>query len=71
MIYRVSYMVRGKVRGKKHPGLTRDEKEAPQAGQVVELAGDVFQVTEVQELIPPIGGFSFLHATCEWLPDEA
>jgi hypothetical protein len=71
MIYRVSYMVRGKVRGKKHPGLTRDEEEPPQAGQVVELAGDVFQVTEVQELIPPIGGFSFLHATCEWIPDEA
>jgi hypothetical protein len=69
MIYRVSYMVRGKVRGQKHPGLTRDEEHPPQVGEHVELAGDRFLITEVQELIPPMGGFSFLHATCEWEGD--
>jgi len=70
MIYRVSYMVRGQVRGKKHPGLTRDEDKAPEVGQKVDLAGDLFEITEVQELIPPMGGFSFLHATCEWVADQ-
>jgi hypothetical protein len=71
MIYRVSYMVRGTVRGQKHPGLTRDEEEAPEVGDQVELSGDLFEITEVQELIPPMGGFSFLHATCEWIADDA
>lgn len=70
MIYRVSYMVRGKVRGQTHPGLVRNEDRAPAVGEQVELAGDFFAVTEVQELIPPQGGFSFLHATCEWVPDR-
>jgi len=69
MIYRVSYMVRGQVHGKKHPGLTRDEDRSPAVGEQIELAGDRFRITEVQELIPPMGGFSFLHATCEWIPD--
>jgi hypothetical protein len=71
MIYRISYMVQGKVRGEKHPGLTRDQSEAPEVGDRVELAGDLFTITEVQELIPPMGGFSFLHATCQWVPDIA
>ena len=65
MIYRVSYVVRGKVGGKRHPGLTRDEDKSPKVGDQVELTGDLFDITEVQELIPPIGGFTFLHATCE------
>jgi hypothetical protein len=30
MIYRVSYMVQGKVRGQRHPGLTRDEDQPPE-----------------------------------------
>jgi hypothetical protein len=70
MIYRVSYMVRGEVRGKKHPGLTRDQDEAPQIGERIEMGDDVFEVTEVQELIPPMGDFGFLHATCEWRPEK-
>jgi hypothetical protein len=70
MIYRVSYVVRGKVRGQKHPGLTRDEERSPEVGGQVELAGDVFEITEVQELIPPMGGFCFLHASCEWVSDN-
>jgi hypothetical protein len=69
MIYRVSYMVRGKVRGKRHPGTTRDEEQPPEVGKRVDLGGDIFEVTEVQELIPPMGEFSFLHATCQWVPD--
>ena len=56
MIYRVSYMVRGKVRDSKHPGMTRDEEKLPEVGQRVELGGDIFEITEVQELIPPMGG---------------
>jgi hypothetical protein len=71
MIYRVSYMVQGTVRGHTHPGLTRDQDEAPEVGDRVELAGDLFDVLEVQELIPPMGGFSYLHATCRWVADDA
>ena len=71
MIYRVSYVVRGKLRGSRHPGLTRDEDKAPEVGDQVEFAGDRFDITEVQELIPPMGGFTFLHATCEWAKDHA
>lgn len=70
MIYRVSYMVRGEVRGKKHPGLTRDQEQAPEVGERIEMGDDVFEILEVQELIPPMGGYSFLHATCEWVPDN-
>ena len=70
MIYRVSYMVRGTVRDQKHPGTTRDEDDLPQVGNRVELGGDLFKIVEVQELIPPMGGFSFLHASCEWDPDD-
>lgn len=70
MIYRISYVVRGIVRGKRHPGLTRDEDKAPEIGDRVELAGDLFDIIEVQELIPPMGGFSYLHCTCQWVSDE-
>jgi hypothetical protein len=70
MIYRVSYVVRGKVRGERHPGLTRDEEHAPNVGDHVVLAGDTFRITEIQELIPPMGSFSFLHATCQWMKDD-
>lgn len=66
MTDRVSYMVRGDVRGKKHAGMTRDEENAPEVGDKVDLAGDSFTITEVQELIPPMGEFAYLHATCEW-----
>ena len=71
MVYRVSYVVRGQVRGKKHPGLMRDEDRAPDVGEQVEIAGDLFRITEIQELIPPLAGFTFLHATCEWVPGAA
>jgi hypothetical protein len=67
MIYRVSYVVQGQVRGKRHPGLTRDEDDAPTVGDRVEFAGDYFEITEMQELIPPMGGFSYLHCTCRWV----
>ena len=70
MIYRVSYMVRGQVRGKKHSGLTRDQDKAPEVGEKIEIGGDVFEIIEVQELIPPMGDFGFLHATCQWVSDE-
>jgi hypothetical protein len=71
MVYRVSYMVQGKVRGQRHPGLTRDEENAPEVSSRVELAGDLFDIIEVQELIPPMGDFAYLHVTCRWVPDAA
>ncbi len=71
MVFRISYVVQGKVRGRRHPGLTRDEETAPEVGDRVDLAGDLFDVIEVQELIPPMGGFSYLHCTCRSVPEEA
>ena len=71
MIYRVSYMVRGDVRGQKHPGLMRDEDKAPEVGNQIELEGDLFHIIEVQEVLPPMGGFTYLHATCQWVPEES
>jgi hypothetical protein len=70
MIYRVSYMVRGQVRGKKHTGLTCDQDKAPEVGAQIEIGGDVFEIIEVQELIPPMGDFGFLHATCQWVSEK-
>ncbi len=71
MVYRVSYIVLGNVRGQRHPGLIRDQDEAPETGDRVELAGDLFDVVEVEDLIPPTDGFSYLHVTCHWAGDEA
>jgi hypothetical protein len=39
-------------------------------GDQLKMGGDLFEIIEVQELIPPMGGFSFLHATCQWIPDQ-
>jgi hypothetical protein len=60
MIYKVSYVVRGKA----HPGAILDASRMPQAGDKVSFGGVEFLVEEVIELMPPRGGFGFLHATC-------
>jgi len=63
-------MVLGLVRGKKHPGIVRDEDKVPKVGDRVQLGEDMVEVVEVAELIPPQGNFGFLHATCRMVADE-
>jgi hypothetical protein len=60
MIYKVSYVVIGKT----HPGEIVNMDTPPRVGDQVTLGDEVFEVTEVVDLIPPRGEFAYLHATC-------
>jgi len=66
MIYKVSYLVVGA----DHPGAVLDQEKAPEVGDRVQLGDQVFEVLEVEELLPPMGEFSFLHVTCRPVQDE-
>lgn len=59
MIYKVSYVVVGG----RHPGAIINQEVPPRVGQMVELAGERFEVAEVTDLIPPQGDFAYLHVT--------
>lgn len=61
MIYKVSYVVIGG----EHPGAIANAEAPPQVGERVKLGKDEFEVLDVVELMPPRGGFAFLHATCQ------
>ncbi len=58
--YKVSYVVEGG----HHAGAIINVDEEP-----VVFDGKVFKVTEVTELMPPMGDFGFLHAACRYLRD--
>lgn len=66
MIYKVSYVVIGGA----HPGAIANVEEAPRVGDAVTLGGETFEVVDVIELLPPRGGFAFLHATCQPVEPE-
>ncbi len=59
--YKVSYVV------PKDPGagVILSQREAPRVGQVVELHGKKYRITEVINLLPRQGLTIFLHATLE------
>lgn len=59
-IYQVSYVVIGG----KHPGAIIVQNKRPTVGQTITLGGQRFRIAEVVELLPTIGGVTFLHATC-------
>jgi hypothetical protein len=63
MIYKVSYVVVGG----EHPGAIANVEEPPKVGDIVRLGKSEFKIIDVMELMPPRGGFAFLHATCEIL----
>jgi len=65
MIYKVSYVVVGG----EHPGAIANVDQPPRIGDTVVLGKLEFRIVEVLELMPPRGQFSFLHATCEIIPD--
>jgi hypothetical protein len=66
MIYKVSYVVVGG----EHPGAIANVVKPPRIGDIVALGEQYFRIVEVLELMPPRGQFSFLHATCEVVPDD-
>ena len=61
MIYIVSYVILGG----KHPGTIQNEERQPAVGERVQLGGEEFEITEVQELVPPREGFCYLHVSCK------
>ncbi len=60
IFYKVSFVVMGG----EHPGAIITVESRPEVGEEVTFNGSVFIVTEVMELMPPVGNFGFLHATC-------
>jgi hypothetical protein len=61
--YKVSYVVAGR----EHPGAIISSDHEPKVGEIVTFDGRIFVVTEVMELMPPVGDFGFVHATCEYV----
>ena len=66
MIYKVSYVVIGG----QHRGMVINQTEAPQVGHRIELDEQVCEIIEVQELVPPMGDFAYLHVTCRLLEEQ-
>ena len=63
IFYKVSFVVSG---SSAHPGAIMTVEKRPEIGEEVKFNGSVFEVTEVMELMPPVGNFGFLHVTCEY-----
>lgn len=66
MIYKVSFVVQGG----SHPGGIQNLDERPEAGDILALGNETFQIVEVMEIIPPRGDFAYLHATCKPVANE-
>ena len=64
--YKISYVVEGGG----HPGAIINSDVYPEPGDQVTFDGNNYIITDVQELMPPIGDFGFLHASCK-IAEEA
>ncbi|MDX1994262.1 MAG: hypothetical protein SF029_17895 [bacterium] len=64
MIYKVSYVVQGG----EFPGGIKNQEEKPSVGGLVQIGLMMFEVLEVQEMMPPRDDFQFLHATVRPAP---
>lgn len=65
VLYKVSYVVEGG----EHPGAIINVDNKPEPGEQFSFDGRIFEVIEVLELMPPVGNFGFLHATCRFIKD--
>lgn len=63
--YKVSYVVQGG----EHPGAIINIDKKPEVGEELSFDGRIFEIVEIVELMPPVGSFGFLHATCRYLRD--
>lgn len=61
--YKVSYVVEGGL----HPGAIMNVDTQPEVGDHVTFDGREFVITNVEELMPPMGDFGFLHAACRFV----
>jgi len=57
--------------GKPHPGAIVNWDAPPRVGDRVQLGDELFEVTEVTDLIPPRGEFAYLHVTCRPVQEGA
>lgn len=65
-IYKVSYVISGS----DHPGAIYNQDQRPEPGDIVFLGNLKVEITEVLDLVPPRGGFHYMHATCRSLAFE-
>ena len=65
--YKVSFVVLGG----EHPGAIVNLDTPPEVGDEITFDGRVFNILEITELMPPVGDFGFLHATCEFVRDKS
>ena len=63
--YKISYVVEGGG----HPGAIINSDIYPKQGDHVTFDGNTYVITDVQELMPPIGDFGFLHASVKMSED--
>lgn len=59
--YKVSYVVSGE----SHPGSISNQGRRPRVKEQVRLGSDLFEITEVFDLVPPRGDFRYIHVTCK------
>jgi hypothetical protein len=59
----VSYVILGG----EHTGAIINVDKRPEVGDEVGFDDNIFEIVEVMELMPPVGNFAFLHATCKFL----
>ena len=60
-IYKVSYVIVGN----DHPGTILNQENMPRKGEKIKLGGEMFEIIEVLELVPPRGEFHYIHVTCK------
>jgi hypothetical protein len=59
-VYKISYVIVGN----DNPGTILNQTSLPVKGERIDLGGEVFEVLEVLELVPPRGDFHYIHVTC-------
>jgi hypothetical protein len=63
MIYTVSYVVVGGDKNQKYPSSMLNQHERPKIGDQIRLGDLLFEVTDVQRMVPASDDFEFIHAT--------
>lgn len=63
MIYTVSYVVIGGDKDHKYPSSMSNQHKRPEIGDQIKLGEDLFEVTDVQRMMPASDDFEFIHAT--------
>ncbi len=65
-IYKISYVVIDQ----DHPGGIINLDHHPSRGEMLKIGNVTYEVQEIIELMPPQGGFHYLHLTCKIAENE-